>query len=434
MSLYDGKEFAQEGLLQVAQHCAQAALHAPQLIGKTEIKMEVIEGEELKNYFKVQTAANKLGARLTGETYKAAYDMGEPPVLLLIGADVTPIVKAPCRAACPAGIDVPRYIRLIGDGKYGQAVAAIREKVPFPSVCAYVCRAPCETKCRRGTLRDQPIAIEALKRFAVDHAGKRDVSVPSTKETGKRVAIIGSGPAGMTAAYYLRKVCGHEVTIFEALSRPGGMMRVGIPEYRLPKNVLNREIQDIESIGVDIRTNARVDSLDDLFEEGYNAILVAIGTHEGQSLPIPGADHDDVLVSIGFLRDVNLGKEAKVGKRVLVLGGGNVAFDCARLARRIGADEVHMACLESRDAMPADPDEIEQGKKEGVIIHPSLTPTSDDEGRRFCPSGPSWLGSPWYSDGRGSRVSAASRCPQPFWPTSLGPDTHHGVPQVHHPG
>ncbi|UCE35657.1 MAG: hypothetical protein JSV40_07110, partial [Deltaproteobacteria bacterium] len=139
MPLYDGKKFAQEGLLQVAQHCAQAALHAPQLIGKTEIKMEIVAGEELENYFSVQDAANKLGARFGGESYKAAYKMGEPPVLLLIGADVTPIVEAPCRAACPAGIDVPRYIHLIGDGKYDQAVAVVRERVPLASVCAYVC-------------------------------------------------------------------------------------------------------------------------------------------------------------------------------------------------------------------------------------------------------------------------------------------------------
>lgn len=373
MPLYDGKKFAQEGLLQVAQHCAQAALHAPQLIGKTEIKMEVLAGEELKDYFSVQDVANKLGGRLGGETYKAAYGMGEPPVLLLIGADVTPIVEAPCRAACPAGIDVPRYIRLIGDGKYDQAVSVVREKVPLPSVCAYVCHAPCETECRRGILRDQPIAIEALKRFAVDHAGKMDFSEPTAEATGKRVAIIGSGPAGMTAAYYLKKVCGHGVTIFEALPQPGGMMRVGIPEYRLPRDVLDREIKEIKSTGVEIRTDTRVDSLDALFEEGYSAILVAVGAHEGQKLPIPGADHDGVLVSMDFLRDVHLGKEVKVGKRVLVLGGGDVAFDCARVARRLGADEVHMACLESRKSMPADSDGIKQGEVEGVVIHPSTT-------------------------------------------------------------
>jgi NADPH-dependent glutamate synthase beta subunit-like oxidoreductase len=373
MPLLDGKKFAQEGLLQVAQHCAHAALHAPQLIGKTKVKVEVVAEDELKDYFKVQAAANKLGARLSGETYKAAYDMGEPPVVLLIGADVSPIVEAPCRAACPAGIDVPRYIRLIGDGKYDQAAAVVREKVPFPSVCAYVCRAPCESKCRRGTLRDRPIAIEALKRFAVDHAGKMDMPKPSVQSTGKRVAVVGSGPAGLTAAYYLRKVCGHEVTVFEALPKPGGMMRVGIPAYRLPRELLENEIGVIKSMGVDIKTDTRVDSLDGLFAEGYNAVLVAVGTHEGRKLPIPGADLDGVLVSIDFLRDVNLGKPVKVGKTVLVLGGGDVAFDCARVARRLGGAEVHMACLESKDKMPASPEEIEQGQREGIVFHPSRT-------------------------------------------------------------
>jgi NADPH-dependent glutamate synthase beta subunit-like oxidoreductase/uncharacterized ferredoxin-like protein len=375
MPLYDGRQFAHEGLMQVAQHCAQAALHAPQLIGKTDIRMEIVAGEELENYFSVQDAANKLGARFSGETYKAAYQMGEPPVLLLIGADVTPIVQAPCRAACPAGIDVPRYIRLIGDGRYDEAVAVIRERVPLPSICAYVCHAPCETRCRRGTLRDKPIAIEALKRFAVDHAGTGKEGAASVKETGKRVAIIGSGPAGLTAAYYLRKVCGHGVTIFEALPKAGGMMRVGIPRYRLPGQILDREIAAIEALGVEIRLNAGQDSVDTLFKEGYDAIFVAVGAHRDTPLGVPGEDLPGVIECLGFLKDVNLGKKVKVGERVAVVGGGNAAMDAARTALRLGAKEVSILYRRTRVEMPAYADNVEQALREGVKIQFQFAPS-----------------------------------------------------------
>ena len=378
MPLYDGKKFAQEGLLQVAQHCAQAALHAPQLIGKTEIKMEIVAGEELENYFHVQDAANKLGARLTGETYKLAYTMGEPPVLLLIGADVTPIVEAPCRTACPAGIDVPRYIRLIGDGKYDQAVAVVREKVPLPSVCAYVCHAPCETKCRRGILRDDPIVIEALKRFAVDHAKNMDFSKSSNKATGKRVAIIGSGPAGLTAAYYLRKVCGHAVTIFEALSQPGGMMRVGIPQYRLPREIFDKEIASIKELGVEIKLNSKQKSLDKLSQQGYDAIFVSIGAHHDTSLGVSGQDSPGVIECLSFLRDLNLGKEVKVGHRVAVVGGGNAAMDAARAALRLGAKGVSILYRRTRADMPAYSGNVEQALREGVKIEFQTTVSKID--------------------------------------------------------
>ena len=368
MPLYDGKKFAQEGLLQVAQHCAQAALHAPQLTGKTDIKMEIVADEELENYFSVQDAANKLGARFGGEIYKLAHRTGEPPVLLLIGADVTPIVEAPCRAACPAGIDVPRYIRLIGDGHYNQAVAVVREKVPFPSVCAYVCHAPCESKCRRGTLRDTPIAIEALKRFAVDHAEKMDSGKPSTKAIGKRVAIIGSGPAGLTAAYYLRKVCGHAVTIFEALSQPGGMMRVGLPQYRLPREILDREITGIKELGVEIKVNAKQKSLDKLFQQGYDAIFVSVGAHHDTSLGVSGQDLPGVIECLSLLRDVNLGKKVKIGHSVVVVGGGNAAMDAARISLRLGAKEVSILYRRTKADMPAYKENVDQALREGVKI------------------------------------------------------------------
>ena len=281
--------------------------------------------------------------------------------------------RVPCRYTCPAEIDIPRYIRLIREEKYSEATAVIREKVPFPKVLGYVCNHPCEAVCRRGEVNEE-ISIKGLKRFAAerDHSKLWKKNSRKAEPTGKRVAIIGSGPAGLTAAYYLSRL-GHGVTVFEALPVAGGMIRIGIPEYRVPRDVLEEEIREIESMGVEIRTSSRVDSLDRLFEEGYHAILVAVGTHEGQKLPIQGADQDGVLVSMDFLKDLNLGEKVKIGKKVLVLGGGNVAFDCARVARRLGADEVHLACLESRDKMVATSEEISQGEEEGVVLHPSRT-------------------------------------------------------------
>lgn len=281
----------------------------------------------------------------------------------------------PCRYSCPAEIDVPRYVRLIREGDYSGAAAVIREKVPFPKVLGYVCDHPCEDVCRRGEV-NEAVSIRELKRFAAEHDEERlwEKSVNLKPSTDKKVAVIGSGPAGLTAAYYLVNQ-GHAVTVFEALSHAGGMMRYGIPEYRLPKDVLDSEIRDIESRGVEIKTCARIESIDSLFNEGFNAVLVAVGTHQGQKLSIPGADNKGVLISVDFLRDINSGNKVEIGDKVMVLGGGNVAFDCARAARRLGADEVHLACPECREDMPASEDEISQGEEEGIIIHPARSST-----------------------------------------------------------
>jgi len=281
----------------------------------------------------------------------------------------------PCRFSCPAEIDVPRYIRFIREKKYADALAVVKEKVPFPRVLGYVCNHPCEEACRRGELNDA-ISIRGLKRHAAEHQeGKlRERSSTRKPPTGNKVAIVGSGPAGLTAAYYLA-VQGHSVEVFESLALPGGMLRYGIPGYRLPRDVIDDEIQAIENLGVKIQTSTRVDSVDSLLTDGFNAVLVSIGAHLGVKLTIPGADGEDILVGTDFLRAASQGKKIDVGKRVLVLGGGNVAFDCARVALRLGADEVSMACLESKADMPAGRDEIDQGTEEGIIIYPSRTCT-----------------------------------------------------------
>lgn len=301
----------------------------------------------------------------------------------LIKGDNRKASLVPCKSTCPAEIDVPRYVRFVKEGDYPAAAAVIREKVPFPWVLGYVCDHPCETECRRG-LVNEPISIRELKRFAAEHDDGslwRDKIAPKDS-TEKRVAVIGSGPAGLTAAYYLR-LQGHEVIVFEALPAAGGMLRYGIPEYRLPRNVIESEIREIEAVGVVIETGTWVESLDALFEQGYEAVVVAVGTHKGQKLRIPGANSEGVLVSTDFLRAVNLGDEVAIGKRVVVLGGGNVAFDCARASRRLGAEQVYMACLECRDDMPASAEEIREGEEEGIIIRPSHTATQilSEDGR-----------------------------------------------------
>ena len=284
------------------------------------------------------------------------------------------IVSAPCSHTCPAGVDIPRYIRFIMKGKPGAAVAVIREKIPFPSVCGLVCFHPCEAKCRRGQL-DEAIAIRMLKGYAAMHdTGEWKEKVKKAPPTGKRVAIIGSGPAGLTAAYYLAKL-GYSVTVFEALPEPGGMMRVAIPDYRLPKDVLMSEIKEIEDIGVEIRTNTRVDSIDSLYKDGYEAIFLGIGAHEGIKIGVEGDDNPKVIECVNFLRDVSLGKKIEVGDKVAVIGGGNVAVDGARTALRLGAKEVNIVYRRTMAEMPANPEEIEEALHEGVQIHYLLAPS-----------------------------------------------------------
>lgn len=280
-----------------------------------------------------------------------------------------PVGAAPCKQACPAGVDVPRYLRLISQGKFNESLAVVRERIPFPSVCGHVCPAPCETKCRAGDL-ERPVMIRALKRFVAERdTGDWKAAQKLGKSTGKRIAIVGSGPAGLTAAYYLAKL-GHAVTVYEAQSKPGGMLRFGIPKYHLPEDILDKEIDTILELGVEFKLNNRVDKVDTL-TNNYDAIFLAPGLTEGRKLSMPGADLKGMLIGIQFLNDISTGKKARIGKKVVVLGGGGVACDVARSALRLGASEVSLACLESRKTMPALPSEIDTAEKEGVKILPS---------------------------------------------------------------
>jgi len=273
----------------------------------------------------------------------------------------------PCRNTCPAGIDVPRYLDLIEKGKFDQALAVIRQKVPFPGVLGRVCFHPCEQVCKRGQLTE-PVAICSLKRFVADQdTGFWKTGVKPAPPTGKQVGIIGSGPAGLTVAYYLAR-SGHQVTVFESLHEPGGMMRAGIPAYRLPRAVLDAEIEEIKKAGVEIVTGKKITSLNELLEKGYDAVFVATGAHQGMKMGIPGEELPGVADGVTFLRKVNFGDEAAVTGKVAVIGGGNVAVDAARAALRLGAGEVTILYRRTREEMPAGVQEVEEALKEGIKI------------------------------------------------------------------
>lgn len=278
----------------------------------------------------------------------------------------------PCRTACPAHTDIPRYIRFVKEGDYDAAVAVIREKVPFPNALGHVCSHACELECKRKEV-SEAMSIRDIKRYAAEHDTGRYWKGKGKQlpDTGKKVCVVGGGPAGLTAAYYLRKQ-GHAVTVKEALPTVGGMMSYGIPSYRLPREIVAQEAKVIEDQGVVIETNTKVEKPVELLKE-YDAVLMTIGAHKGVRLPMEGSELPGVLLNIDFLRNASLGQETGMGKRIIVLGGGNVAFDCARTAKRLGAEEIHLVCLEAREVMTADDEEIEQAKEEGIFVHPAQT-------------------------------------------------------------
>jgi formate dehydrogenase beta subunit len=291
-----------------------------------------------------------------------------------------PIKVAPCESACPAGIDVPRYVRQVRDGRYTEALETIRSRIPFPLVCGYACFHPCEAKCGRGQY-EGPVAIRMLKRVAAELA--TEVRLPAAlAPTGRRVAIVGSGPCGLTAAYYLA-LLGHAVTVFEAQQRSGGMLRYGIPEYRLPDEIIDADIRLIEAVGVEIRTGRRVESADALLGEGYDAVLLASGAWRAQGLAIPGENGESVLKGIAFLEAVNAGRPPAIGRKVVVVGGGDTAIDAARVSRRLGA-EVVQVYRRTRAEMPANAEDVAAAIEEGVLIEFLAAPLRIEPGRVQC--------------------------------------------------
>ena len=276
---------------------------------------------------------------------------------------------SPCTNTCPNNVNAHAYVALIRQGKYRQAMEVILRTLPFPGTIGRICPHPCESACRRGQV-DEPVSICALKRFVADQVDIEDLPVPEIAKRDGKVAIIGAGPAGLTAAHFLA-LEGYTSTVFEAQSVAGGMLRLGIPDYRLPPEVLEKEIRAITRLGVEIRLNTTLGrdvTIDGLFKEGYKAVYLAIGAHKDLQLNIPGEDGEGVLSSVGFLRRVNLGELTKLEGRAVIVGGGNVAIDAARSALRLGADKVTILYRRTRAEMPAYEYEVEDALAEGIAI------------------------------------------------------------------
>ena len=286
--------------------------------------------------------------------------------------------QPPCKMACPVGVDAHGYVNLIEDGKYKEAVELIRKELPFPGILGRVCTHPCEVSCHRADV-DDAIAICELKRFVADQVDINSLPVPEIEYKDEKVAIIGSGPAGLSCAYFLAME-GYRSTVFEALPVAGGMLRAGIPSYRLPRDVLDAEIAAVERLGVEIKVDSPIDrtfGIDKLLEHGYKSVFIGVGAHKGLKLRIPGEDkYPTVKDCVLFLREINMGLEKELDGSVVTIGGGYSAIDCARTALRMGASESHIVYRRTRNEMLADDHEIAQAIEEGVQIHFLVAPLS----------------------------------------------------------
>ena len=284
---------------------------------------------------------------------------------------------SPCKTECPAHIAVQGYVKLASLGKYTDALELIKKENPFPAVCGRICPRKCESACTRGDI-DEPVAVDEIKKFIADQELNKDTRFIPTKryDYGKKMAIIGGGPAGLSCAFYLA-IDGYKVTVFEKQEKLGGMLTLGIPSFRLEKDVVNAEIEILKELDVEFKTGVEVGkdiTIKELKEQGYEGFYVAIGAQAGRKLGIDGEDAEGVIAGVDFLRDINLGKGSKVKGKVIVIGGGNVAIDVARAAVREKVSKVDMFCLESREEMPALEEEIQEALEEKIEINNSWGP------------------------------------------------------------
>ncbi len=378
--ILDGKEVVANSGQTILDVCRDNNISIPTLCHDAQLKplgscqICVVEVEEQGL---VSSCATAVADGMVINTRNALIESARRQCLESLLLDHYGDCSAPCHNACPAGIDIQGYIALIARGAHREAVELIKEKLPLPATIGRICPHPCEVACRRN-LVDEPISICSLKRFAADYtlSDKQQLRLIGKPSNGFKVAIIGAGPAGLSAAYYLIQE-GHEVTIFEALPKPGGMLRYGIPDYRLPKKILEQEINQIVQLGVTIKTSQALGkdfSIDSLLQDGYDAIFLAIGAHQSQRIGVNGEELERVLPGTDFLRAIAMGTPPKLSGSIAVIGGGNTAIDAARSALRLGAEEVTIVYRRSRLEMPASKWEIEEAEEEGIKLHFLATP------------------------------------------------------------
>ncbi len=369
----DGKPVVADSNQTILQVCRDQGIHIPTLCHDDQLEpftscfLCVVEVEGARTF--VPSCGTKVSQGMKITTENERLREARKMALELLLSNHYADCLGPCKITCPAGVDVQGYLALAAMGKYKEAIALIKQTNPLPTVCGRVCTRPCELACRRN-LVDEAEAIDHVKRFLADYdLESPDRYFPEVKpDSGHKVAIIGAGPAGLSCAYYLRQE-GHTVHIFDAKPKPGGMLRWGIPEYRLPEKILDKEIEGITKLGVEIYCNkalGRDFTIDSLFDEGYEAIFLGLGAQASTSMRVENEDAEGVLAGIEFLEEVKLGKVKKLSGKVAVIGGGNTAMDAARTALRLGADEVSIVYRRTIKEMPANKIEIEEAQEEGV--------------------------------------------------------------------